>query len=382
MLLIAVRMLVGDVAKYLGLILGIAFSTLLIAQQSSIFWGAMSQTTHAVDDVHPMADIWVMRPTVETPEDPDPMQEAMVKRVASVEGVAWAVPYYKGAAQLRTADGRRRQVMILGADDGTLLGAPPNMIIGTSDELRRHDGVIVDLAAYRKIFPGEPVRVGATFEVGQRRATVVGVCRASTPFNGLDVIFARRSFAVAMAREAENTVSFVLARAADGVESVIVADRIRAATGLRAEPREAFRRKTVEWFLANSGITEVLGTAIVLGLVVGVVIVGQTFYMFSVENVRQFATLKAIGLSNGRVLMMLAVQAFFVAGVGYGIGIGLTAVAFQLMTSGDASPLRGMSIPIQVAIGTGVAVLLMTMASALLSARRVLTVDPAIVFRN
>jgi putative ABC transport system permease protein len=118
-----------------------------------------------------------------------------------------------------------------------------------------------------------------------------------------------------------------------------------------------------------------------LGVVIGVAIVGQTFYLFSVENVKQFATLKAIGVGNRSVLGMIFLQASLVAVIGFSLGVGVASLFFAYFGPGTGG-LRGMNMPVAVFIGTGVFIYLMVVASCFLSIRRVLTADPAIVFRN
>jgi putative ABC transport system permease protein len=61
---IAWKMLIGNRGKYLGIVLGIAFAALLIAQQSSIFCGLMNMTTSQIRDVKGV-DLWVMDPNVQ-----------------------------------------------------------------------------------------------------------------------------------------------------------------------------------------------------------------------------------------------------------------------------------------------------------------------------
>ena len=42
---VALKMLVGDRAKYIGIIIGLTFASLLITQQSAIFAGIMTHTS-------------------------------------------------------------------------------------------------------------------------------------------------------------------------------------------------------------------------------------------------------------------------------------------------------------------------------------------------
>jgi len=70
---IAIKMLFGDTAKFYGILLGLAFATLLIAQQSSIFVGLMSRTYSLIEET-PQADLWVTDPTMLFVDDTKPMQ--------------------------------------------------------------------------------------------------------------------------------------------------------------------------------------------------------------------------------------------------------------------------------------------------------------------
>ena len=121
---IALKMLTGNRGKYLGIILGIAFASLLIAQQASIFCGLMLQTSGQIRDIQG-ADIWVMDPNVQFSDDVKPLSENDLYRVRGVTGVSWAVRLYKGLTRSRLEDGNFQQTILLGLDDATLVGAPP-----------------------------------------------------------------------------------------------------------------------------------------------------------------------------------------------------------------------------------------------------------------
>ncbi|MBY0354765.1 MAG: hypothetical protein K2Q12_03440, partial [Rickettsiales bacterium] len=111
MRLIAIKMLLGDRAKYLGLVFGVTFATLLMAQQVSIFAGLMARTASAINVVSE-ADIWVMDQRVRYIEEVEPMREIELTNVRSVQGVAWAVPFYKGLSTIRMPDGLTQQVQL------------------------------------------------------------------------------------------------------------------------------------------------------------------------------------------------------------------------------------------------------------------------------
>src|SRR5947209_14710119 len=134
-------MLVGDRAKYLGIIMGLTFASLLITQQAAIFVGLMERTYNAITDVG-LPDIWVMDPKVQFIDDVKPIQDTKLLAVRGVPGVDWAMPLYKGLLKARLDNGNFQTCIVLGLDDTTLVGGPPRM----AKDAQGHDmGSIADL---------------------------------------------------------------------------------------------------------------------------------------------------------------------------------------------------------------------------------------------
>jgi putative ABC transport system permease protein len=383
MMRVAFKMLMQDTAKYLGLILGIVFATVLIAQQAGMAWSVILMSVNAIDDKSEV-DIWVMKPNVEYWETPESMAEVSLSRVLGVQGVQWAVPYYTGAGMLRSVDGLFKSVSISGVDDYTLTGAPSpdQMVVGKVEDLAQPDSVLVDYIGYRKLYPDVKPKVGGDFEIGQRRCTIVGIYKSKASFSGLPMIVTRRSLAVALARETLNSMTFIFVKAKPGINTDVLAERICNETQLRALGRDRFLEMNIDWMIKNSGIIENFAITVAMGLIVGIVIVGQTFYMFSVENRKQFAALKSIGVSNYVILQMLMAQAIYVAVIGYAIGIGICSTLFCLMNLSPDSSLVGLFLPDTIAAATAIIVIVMVILSSVVSAWKVLTVDPALVFRG
>jgi len=379
MLWVAWKMLIGNRVKYLGIVFGVLFAALLIAQQSSIFCGLMSLTISQIRDVEGPG-IWVMDRNVQFVDDVKPLADTELFRVKGVPGVEWAVPFYKGIARARLEEGSYEQVILLGLDDATLVGAPGGVFMGSIADLRRPDAVIMDEAGYRRIWPDQPYRLGRVFEMNDRRAVVVGLTRASRTFQSFPIVYTRYSQAVRYAPRERKVLSFVLADAAPGVPAEEVCRRITAQTGLQAFTRRQFIWKTIRYYLAKTGIPVNFGITVFLGFLVGTAIAGQTFYLFTVENIRQFGALKAMGTSNWTILLMVLSQAVQVGVIGYGSGVGLAA-AFGLAVTGGRSRLS-FFMPWEVLAITAAAVAVIVLLASLLSIRRVLVVDPAIVFRG
>jgi putative ABC transport system permease protein len=378
MLWIAWKMLVGNRVKYLGIVFGVVFAAVLIAQQASIFCGLMSLTVSQIRDVEGPG-IWVMDKNVQYVDDIKPMADTELFRVKSVPGVEWAVRFYKGIARARLEEGSYEQMILLGLDDATLVGAPEGMFMGSIADLRTPDAVIMDDAGYRRIWPGEPYRLGRSFEMNDRRAVVVGLTKASRTFQSFPIVYTRYSQAVLFAPPERKVLSFVLAEAAPGLSEEEVCRRITERTGLQALTRQQFLWKTIRYYLAKTGIPVNFGITVFLGFLVGTAIAGQTFYLFTVENIRQFGALKAMGTSNWTILLMVLAQGLQVGVIGYGLGVGLAAV-FGWVVKG-ASRLA-FFMPWQVLAITAAAVFVIVLVASLLSIRKVLVVDPAIVFRG
>jgi putative ABC transport system permease protein len=378
MIWIAWKMLIGNRAKYLGIVFGVAFAALLIAQQSSIFCGLMALTVSQILDVEG-AGVWVMDPKVKYVDDVKPMADTHLYRVRGVPGVDWAVRLYKGIARARLEAGSYEQVILLGLDDATFIGAPLNMIEGSIDDLRAPDAVIMDIVGYRKLWPDEPFKRGRIIEMNDRRAVIVGLAKARKTFQSFPVVYTRYSQAIRFAPPERKVLSFVLAEPAPGVAAAELAGRISAQTGLQALSRDDFLAKTIRYYLRNTGIPINFGITVGLGFLVGTAIAGQTFYLFIVENLRQFGALKAMGTGNGTILLMVLAQALHVGFVGLGVGVGLAALfGWSTLSFSKLS----FYMPWQVLVITGVAVFLIVLLASLLSIRRVFVVDPAIVFRG
>ncbi|AMV39769.1 ABC transporter permease [Planctomyces sp. SH-PL62] len=474
---IAIKMLMGDRAKFLGIVIGLTFAAALITQQGSIFCGLMLRTCSQISDVTG-ADLWVMDPGVRFADDVKPMLESHLDRVRGVDGVKWAVPLYKGNARARLTfdpatlrakteppDARRRErrapptppanvftraldlfapgsgdfstppprwydpgqvnvvesVVLIGVDDASMVGAPPGgamvgpgprgrMWVGDLEDLRRPESIVIDRVGLRKLFPGchleEPladppesdaeyvarlrafVRSAPELEMNDRRAVVVGVCEATRTFQSSPVVYTLYSRAKRFMPMERKMLTFILARTADDpsgakLAPAIVADRIRRATGLGAWTSESFMYRTIKYYLIYTGIPINFGITVFLGFLVGTAIAGQTFYNFTIENIKQFGSLKAMGASNGRIVAMILLQAAIVGAIGYGIGVGLsTLFGFKTLDRWGNPTELAYFTPWQLLPITAAAILFICMLASLLSVQRVVCLEPAVVFRS
>lgn len=377
---VALKMLFGDRAKYLGLIFGVAFATLLITQQSSLFVGLMARTASVIRDTQE-ANLWVMDPTVVYIDNARAMRDTELARVRGVPGVAWAVPLFKANGAVRTPDQRNEGVLIIGVDDATLIGVPQKFLLGSRENLRSPDAIAIDRAGFLRLYPGEPLSLGKTLELNDRRAVITAIVQATPAFQTQTIIYTRYSQAIRYTPQGRNQLTFIVGRAAPDTDPAIIATRIEQATGLRSRTASVFAWETINYYLSNTGIPINFGVVIILGIIVGVAIVGLTFNLFISENLKQYAALKAIGVTNGRLLRMVLLQASVVGFVGYGIGTGLAAAFFEFVVKNSLN-LRGFYLPWWIAAAVFIMVAVIMVLATVTSLRRVLVVDPATVFRG
>ena len=383
---IALKMLIGDRGKYLGIIMGLSFASLLITQQSAIFTGLMTRTYGAITDLS-QPDIWVMDPKVLFIDDVKPLQDTELYRVRGVPGVKWAVPLYKGLLKARLENGNFQICNVLGLDDATLIGGPPAMLEGSLSDLRRQDAIIVnDVGARTRLArppkePGGrpiPLQVGDTLEINDHRAVVVGICRVSRTFQSQPVIFTTYNRATAFAPRERKLLSFVLVKAEENENLQALCDRIHDRTGLAAYTAQQFKDLTYDFFMENTGIPINFGIAVALGFLIGTAIAGQTFYNFTLENLRYFGTLKAMGATNGVLLRMIILQALVVGAIGYGMGVGGASLFGYLLRGTELS----FRLTRDLLLISGGAIAIIIVFSALISIRKVMRLEPAIVFKS
>lgn len=394
MIRIALHMLMGDRAKYAGLILGIAFTSFLVTFAVSYFAGFMTQGFALVSE-NASADIWVMDPTVESVQQTTNMPWWALDRVRSIRGVASAFPLVLGSAEARFPNGRRQPFQVIGVDGATLVGVPP--LRGDISALALHgpNAAVVDAGGSEGKLdtpvrlsdqwptdgphldvPSRELTVGDELEVNDQRVLIVGRARALPRWPPGPLLYMSIGNAMRLLAPERRALTFLLVRTQPHVPTTEVADRISAQTGLRARVRDAFKADTVQWLLTNSEDVGDIGAMLSIALCVGFGVTGVLLYMFAQDNLRNYAVLSAMGATRRLLLSMIFAQAGLCALLGAGIGVGLCGIVGQVVAASDR-PFRMMWYTPPLGIIT---VLLISLIAAALSARPVLKLQPTLVF--
>ena len=225
----------------------------------------------------------------------------------------------------------------------------------------------------------DKIKVGTAFEINDRLARIVGIAKTQKSFQNVPYVYTTYDRALAYTPPERRKLSYVLAKPIDSVTPETLARRIHAETGLGAFTADEFGWKTIRWVLENTGIGVNFGTTVLLGFIVGMAIAGQTFYLFTVENLKQFGALKAIGASTGMLARMILLQSFTVGFIGFGVGVGL-ATFFGLTVAGEGRLPFIETWPLL--LGVFIALLGICAISSAISIHKLAKLEPAIVFRG
>lgn len=392
---IALKMLMGDRAKYTGLLLGIAFTAFLVTFALSYFAGFMTRGFALISE-NSSADVWVMDPAVNSTEMTINMPSSVLERVRSVKGVNYAVPMSISDVTARFPNGNFQTFQIIGVDDATLAGAPMLTDGRSPDVLHIPESVIVDPGGTRdKLqtprakkdqwpFGGahldvltRELEVGDELLVNDRRIIVEGRSQTIPRFPPRPLLYTTFSNTMRLFPSESRRLTFVLVRAQDSVSPKILATRIERQTGLRARTAADFKEDTVRWYLGNSEDVGDMAAMLILAMTVGFGVTGVMLYMFTYENLKQYAVFKAMGASPSMLLAMIFIQAGVGALLGAGMGIGICAIIGESVSATLDYPFRMMWFtPIFGILG----VLIVSLTAAAISVRPVLKLEPGVVF--
>jgi putative ABC transport system permease protein len=370
---IALKNLVHDKTRFLITLVGVTFSVVLVFAQFGIYLGFMRNASIIIDNTP--VDVWITSRNSANFDFPLPFFERKLHKAKEVPGVAWADRLILTWASMKKQDGGSENVELIGFNPNTGIGGPWALREGSIDALKAGRGIIVDESAFPKL---GRLRVGDYVEINENRVKVVGVSEGARGFTTAPYIFT--SYRTAQDLDpfvAEKTV-FIVARVAPGHDPQHVAAALRQLRDVDVFTRGDYSLKTRLYWTWETGIGVGFGMTAVMAIVVGMVIVSQTIYTATIEHLREFGTLKAIGARNIDVYGIIVKQAVINAVLGFGVGLAVTLFARRFIE------LTGlvMVIPGWLMLAVFALTLGMCLAASVLSVRKALQVDPLVVFRT
>lgn len=383
MILLALKMLIGNKASFIGIIFGIFLATLLISQQSAIFLGLVSRSYRFVTDI-PAPNLWVMDAHTESNDRVRGMPAGYLDIVRGTPGIEWADPINIATVPVTTESGIFSISTLYGVDDATLMGAPQHIVEGDVQGLRREGGVIIDIYSAQdslaKTLPDgskAPLTVDSVLEINNKRAVVVAIAKTTQDFYPLPIVYAANSEFHKFFPTTDHRIGFIIAKTAAEASPEEVIKKIQSYPGVIALTDEQFQSRIIDSFL-KTGILINFGLSVGLGLIIGFSIAGQIFYIMTVQNLMYYALIKALGGSKKMILQMISIQAALVGIIGFTLGIAVTllwGIAIRETT-------LAFLFPWQLLVFTGIIVLIICLVTAAFSIRKVFHVDPKILMGN
>lgn len=379
---LARKILMHDKVKFAVAAAGVSMSVMLVLVQIGLYLGFMENASNLID--HSTADVWVTGEGNENFDFAAPMDERIYYRIASTPGVERAERVVLAFGQFRLTSGGNQGVEVVGLERDTELLRPWNVVGGDVARIHEVDGIAVDRSELPKLglatlgagasLPG----LGARNEITGYRSRIVALTSGIRSFTTSPFVFTNLETARAYTRTRDERITYVLVRGAAGTSVQTLLARLGRIPGIEAYPRAAFSARTRDYWSSRTGVGTGFFMTAVMGVIVGLVVVGQILYSGTLEHLKEYGTLKAMGARSGAIVRVILYQALISALVGYVVGGGLS---FLVREGVRAAALNVVLSPNLLA-STAVLTAVMCSAAALLSIVKVLRLDPASVFKG
>ena len=371
-LTLASRNLFHDTLRFVATMVGIVFSVVLVMVQMGLFLGFGHMVTTMID--HAATDLWVVPKNVKCFEDPSLIDLKLRNKIATLDGVATVVPLVIGFSDWRLESGEMTPVFVVGSDlrDGAM--QPWNLVEGNVQALSQGFSVAVDRSYFDRL---GVTGIGSQAEIRGKKVKVVALTDGIRSFTTTPYVFVDAKNARGFTGTPGDRASDLLIRLKPDADRDTVVQAVRGQVGdAEVLTTDEFRKRSRSFWLFGTGAGAALFAGALLGVIVGTVIVAQTLYSSTKDHLNEFATLRAMGSSNGYIYHVIIYQALINAVVGFAIASGIGALVVQ-MTAKSALPIV---ITNWLVAALAALTVVMCVTSALGAIFRVVRIDPAAVF--
>lgn len=415
---IARKNLFEDIPRFLVAQAGIMFAVSLVTIQTGILRGFTRSTTLLIDQAQ--ADIWIASKDMVQVELTLPLAVDQLRVAQQVAGVERAEALIFRPALWRNSQDEIAPIRVVGFDPQGQLFSPQNITQGSLKALKQPFAVMVDETNTSSL---KLKALNAQGAIGSLPARLVGLTRGTqsmvsssflftslenanayvnAPVSstlqcrsqaGVDEVQCTNTYETAPASAAPlnpspttprrlnlgDPITYILIRVQPNQDLGTLKKRLETVLpNTHAYTQAEMAEKTRSYWHKRTGIGFVLGLGAAVGIIVGVVIVGQILYSSVSDHLREFGTLKAMGASDWVIYSVIIEQALWMAGLGY-----LPSLILCLGVGTWTSATQGILILITPATALGVfgITVVMCVSAALFAIQKVTRVDPAIVFK-
>ena len=379
MLWLAFKILFQERGRLVITLVGIVFSTVLTLMEVAIYLGMMGNATGVVR--HTDADIWVMSKNVPNFDFSQPFPAYHIDRVRALDEVLWAEKIHVWFAFLKLHDGRREQAEVIGFNPDSGIGGPWSMAAGTAADVKGGHYMIMDQSSQQRL---GRLDIGSLWEINlfkEQSFKLVGLSQGVVSFTTIPVVFTSfnevdRSLA---GTDFANNISFIVVKLKDPNTLAAVVANLRAALPDNdVYTRQEFMARAIEYWTIQTGMGMAFFLTAILAVLIGGAIVGQTIYAGTMEHLRDYGTLKAMGAHNREINLVILSQAGASALMGFAMGVVVTL----LVRHGIEGAGVPMQLPWSLFVILFLVIVLTCLVAAYVSVRKVKRLDPMIVFRE
>jgi len=371
---LALKNLFHDKVRLAVTLVGIIFSVVLSSIQLGLFVGFQRATSDIL--YYSNADLWITSSNVTHAEDGVAFSEQKLYKVLTSQDVERVEKQIFQFANWKKPNGADTGILLVGGNLDGEMGIPFKIVEGNLEDLRQPDAVMVEELYKEKLGVS---KIGETVEIGGFRAKIVGFTRGVRSFTTSPPVFTTFKNAQTFFGIPEDQTLFLVVKAKEGVDL----QRLKADLKSRVSDVDVYTR--MEWtekqrnywmFGTGAGITVLI--AAFLGLLVGVVVVAQTIYSATVDHIREYGTLKAMGASNFYLYKVIITQAFLSGLIGYAVGMSIALFVSYISLKGTT----GIILPLELIGGLFILTILMCVGASVVSINKVTRIDPAMVFKG
>ena len=370
---LARKILMHDRIKFAVAAAGVSVSVWLVLVQVGLYLGFMQNASTLID--HSNAELWVTGEGNENFDFAAPIDDKQTYRVAQTDGVARAERMILAFGQFKLESGGNQGVEVVGLERGATMLSPWNVVDGDDRRIADATSIVIDRSEFPKLGVGG---VGERREITGARAKVVALTDGIRSFTTSPFVFTNLDSARAYTRLGPEQLTYVLVRSEPGADIGALKARIDAIPGVDAYTKDEFSERTRSYWSSRTGVGTGFFMTAVMGVLVGLVVVGQILYNGTLEHLKEYGTLKAMGASSASIVKTILYQALLSAIIGYGIGSALAALSRQGMRAANLN----LVLSGELLVGTAVLTAVMCSLAATLSILKVLRLDPASVFKG
>jgi putative ABC transport system permease protein len=373
MVSLARKNLFHDRLRFVITVAGVAFAVTLVLVQVGLFMGLLDKATVTIE--HAKAEVWITSHNTPNVDFAHTFPETAVLPARGVPGVARAENLLIQFMNIQLPNGAEEGALVYAMSDFEGWNLPWEVNEGDVRDLKRGAYILMDRSASRRF---GPFAVGDYREILGKRFKIIGTTSGAASFTTAPIVFMDFKNAQELLQTVQGKTHYVLVGLQPGADAEAVAAEIRRRLPFNdVYTKAAWAARSRAYWVVSTGLGMNMGITVFLGVLVGIVIVAQTLYTSAVEHVKEFGTVKAIGGSNWDIYRILGEQAVIAAVVGFVLGGAMSLAMRPLLARLYLNVMVSPRFAFAVFAGT----VLMCLGAAMLSFRRVATIDPALVFR-